>query len=119
MGSSVPHFLQLAEWQITALPHIWSIIHCLPPWPCLQRSEQEFYFRPGSDILRKILGEDSYSILSRLRQFEIFRDKDLDLRASLVAQLRIRLPMQGTQVRSLVREDPASHGATKPLRHSY
>ena len=39
---------------------------------------------------------------------------------SLVAQwLRIRLPMQGTRVRSLVREDPMFHGATKPVRHNY
>ena len=33
---------------------------------------------------------------------------------SLVVQwLRIRLPMQGTQARALVREDPTCHGATK------
>ena len=39
---------------------------------------------------------------------------------SLVAQwLRIHLPMQGTRVRSLVREDPTCHGATKPMRHNY
>ena len=39
---------------------------------------------------------------------------------SLVAQwLRICLPMQGTWVRSLVREDPTCHGATKPMRHNY
>ena len=39
---------------------------------------------------------------------------------SLVAQwLRIRLPMQGTRVRALVREDPTCHGATKPVRHNY
>ena len=41
-------------------------------------------------------------------------------RVSLVAQrLRIRLPMQGTRVRALVREDPTSRGATKPVRHNY
>ena len=41
-------------------------------------------------------------------------------RASLVAQwLRIRLPMQGTRVWSLVWEDPTCHGGTKPVRHSY
>ena len=35
--------------------------------------------------------------------------------ASLVAQwLRIHLPMQGTWVRSLAREDPTCRGATKP-----
>ena len=40
--------------------------------------------------------------------------------ASLVAQwLRIHLPMQGTWVRALVREDPTCRGATKPVRHNY
>ena len=39
---------------------------------------------------------------------------------SLVAQgLRIHLPMQGTRVRALVREDPTCRGATKPVRHNY
>ena len=39
---------------------------------------------------------------------------------SLVVQwLRIHLPMQGTWVQSLVREDPTCHGATKPVRHNY
>ena len=42
------------------------------------------------------------------------------IRASLVAQwLRICLPMQGTRVRALVREDPTCHRATKPLHHNY
>ena len=41
-------------------------------------------------------------------------------RASLVAQwLRICLPMQGTQVRALTREDPTCRGATKPVHHNY
>ena len=41
-------------------------------------------------------------------------------RASLVAQwLRIRLPMQGTRVQSVVREDPTCRGVTKPVRHNY
>ena len=39
---------------------------------------------------------------------------------SLMAQcLRIRLSMQGTQVRALVQEDPTCHGAAKPVRHNY
>ena len=43
-----------------------------------------------------------------------------DLRAFLVAQwLRICLPMQGTRVQALVREDPTCHGATKPVHHNY
>ena len=32
--------------------------------------------------------------------------------------LRIRLPMQGTRVRALVREDPTCRGATKPTSHN-
>ena len=40
--------------------------------------------------------------------------------ASLVVQsLRIRLPMQGTWVRTLVWEDPTCRRATKPMRHNY
>ena len=39
---------------------------------------------------------------------------------SLVVQwLRICLPMQGTQVRVLVWEDPTFCEATKPVRHNY
>ena len=38
---------------------------------------------------------------------------------SLVAQwLKICLPMQGTQVRAPVREDPICHGAMKPVHHN-
>ena len=49
-------------------------------------------------------------------QFTTFIPKiseEMGFWASLVAQwLRICLPMQGTWVRSLVREDPTCHGAT-------
>ena len=39
---------------------------------------------------------------------------------SLVAQwLRNRLPMQGTRVRALVREDLTCHRATKSMSHNY
>ena len=48
------------------------------------------------------------------------RTKTKNAGTSLVAQwLRIRLPMQGTRVRALVREDPTCRGATKPVRHNY
>ena len=44
----------------------------------------------------------------------------LKLRASQVAQwLRICLPMRGTRVRALAREDPTCCGATKPVSHNY
>ena len=48
------------------------------------------------------------------------KDNKNGWRASLVAQwLRARLPMQGTWVRALVREDPTCRGATKPMCHNY
>ena len=46
--------------------------------------------------------------------------KNLYAWAFLVAQcLRIRLPMQGTWVQALVREDPTCCGATEPVHHNY
>ena len=46
--------------------------------------------------------------------------KNVFFRTSLVVQwIRIRLPMQGTRVRSLVQEDATHHRATKPMSHSY
>ena len=54
------------------------------------------------------------------KTFLIINIKDVVLRTSLVGQwLRIRLPMQGTRVQALVREDPTCHGAIKPVRHNY
>ena len=45
--------------------------------------------------------------------------KNSVLGACLVAQwLRICLPVQGTGVQSLVREDPTCLGATKPVSHN-
>ena len=52
--------------------------------------------------------------------FIISRKVKTQPRASLVVQwLRIYLPMQGTQVRALVREDPTCRRATKPVHHNY
>ena len=46
--------------------------------------------------------------------------KESKLQASLVAQwLRTHLPMQETQVQSLVQEDPVPQGATNPELHNY
>ena len=42
------------------------------------------------------------------------------IRSPQVAQwIRIRQPVQGTQVQSLDQEDPTCHRATKPMNHSY
>ena len=47
-------------------------------------------------------------------------DKNVEIMGFLIAQwLRIRLPMQGTRVRSLDREDPTCRGAAKPVHHNY
>ena len=44
----------------------------------------------------------------------------IDAGTSLVAQwLRVRLPMQGTRIQALVREDPTCCRATKPVHHNY
>ena len=49
-----------------------------------------------------------------------FKKKNKKLGTSLVAQwLRIRLPVQGTWVRTLVWEDPTCRGATNPVHHNY
>ena len=54
---------------------------------------------------------DSENIISLQGSLSLRRDP----RASLVVQwLRIRLPMQGTRVRALVREDPTCCRAPKP-----
>ena len=46
--------------------------------------------------------------------------KECSTGTSLVAQwLRILLPVQGTQVRALVREEPTCRRATKRVRHNY
>ena len=66
-------------------------------------------------------------VLHNLRNFSflklLFSKKfiiEKEIGTSLVAPwLRIRLPMQGTRVRSLVWEDPAYRGPTKSVRHNY
>ena len=51
---------------------------------------------------------------------KILLSRIMNDRASLVAQwLRIRLPMQETRVRAMVRGDPTCRGATKPMCHNY
>ena len=46
--------------------------------------------------------------------------RNADSQASLVAQwLGVRLPMQGTRVRALVREDPTCRGAAGLVSHGH
>ena len=60
------------------------------------------------------------SIFFHVSLWLLDKTKDTNEGASLVVQwLRICLPMQGTWVWALVREDPTCGGATKPVRHNY
>ena len=66
------------------------------------------------------LSEVLYTKRCNIIKFKTFCDIFKDLGTSLVVQwLRICLPMQGTQVQSLVREDPTCHRGTKLVHHDY
>ena len=78
----------------------------------VRRFLRKFKTEPPYDTAIPPLGID-------LKEMKSLSQKDI-CGTSLVAQwLRIRLPMQGTWVRALVREDPTCRGATKPLYHNY
>ncbi|KAJ8784724.1 hypothetical protein J1605_008075 [Eschrichtius robustus] len=85
---------------------------------------------PRSDWAREpqLLSLRVWSLCSATREAAMYcpevylgREEILqESRASLVAQwLRILLPIQGTRVQALVREDTTCRGATKPMRHNY
>ena len=62
----------------------------------------------------------TYCDIGRIPWLHYIFFRNITLRTSLVAQwLRIHLPMQGTWVRALGREDPTCRGATKPVCHNY
>ena len=66
------------------------------------------------------IGKMNQHLKSMISRILLIRIKLSKRGASLVAQwLRIRLPMQGTRVWALVREDPTCHAATKPVSHNY
>ena len=89
---------RFAEWIQKQDPYIWGL--------------QEIHFRPRDTYRLKVRGWKKI--------FHANENQKKAGRASLVAQwLRIRLPMQETRVRALVREDLTCHGTTKPVRHNY
>ena len=69
-------------------------------------------------ILRKLKFK-VYNILSRTMKNQKKKKTILGGTSLVVQWLGIHLPMQGTWVRALVREDPTWHGATKPASHNY
>ena len=99
-----------------------SLIHlCYHPAVCLWPAPPPLRALGSSclnvGLVRSI--EDFQSKTQALYQRERLDFKSVG-RTSLVARwLRIRLPMQGTRVWALVREDPTRRGAPKPMRHNY
>ena len=106
----------------------------LPLFPPLTRSHATTAGHSKEACLRTFLLSISLSLfllllskLQALRSSDFQRTKGRNFRqhktlqrTSLVAQwLRICLPMQGTQVRALVWENPTCRGATKPVTHNY
>ena len=77
-------------------------------------------FIPIQSYLKKQEKSQISNLTLHLNQLEKEEQKSPNVGPSLVAQwLRICLPMQGTQVRALVQEDPTCRGATKPVHHNY
>ncbi|KAJ8788734.1 hypothetical protein J1605_005030 [Eschrichtius robustus] len=75
---------------------------------------------PRSDWAREpqLLSLRVWSLCSATREAAIVRGPRTAM-TSLVAQwLEIRLPVQETRARALVREDPTCRGATKPVSHN-
>ncbi|XP_032483326.1 COMM domain-containing protein 10 isoform X1 [Phocoena sinus] len=105
-----PHKLETVGWQLNLQ---------------MAHSAQAKLKSPQAVLQLGVSNEDSKSLKKVLVEFSHkelfdFYNKNEELEASLVAEwLRICLPMQGTRVQALVREDPTCHGATKPVRHNY
>ena len=94
-----------------------------------QRRKHSITHSIDTKILKKILANRSQQHIKKglhtvtrwnLSQEGKVQSKKEKKRDFPVAQwLRIHLPMQETQVRSLVREDSTCRRATKPMCHSY
>ena len=85
----------------------------------LEEHTLHFLISSHSRACKRFVPLSPTSSVKSLNGFTFFLKKETMSGTSLVAQwLRICLPMQWTQVRALVREDPTCPGATKPL-HNY
>ena len=91
----------LSKWLLNWIPTLDNIIHC---------HLLQMYFSLPFPLSNPT---NPSSFTSR------FTSKNAPLASLVVQWLRIRLPMQGTWVWSLVPGDPTCHGATKPMCHNY
>ena len=113
-------------WECKLIQPLWRTV-----WRFLKKLKIELPYDPAIPLLgiypeKTIIQKESCTTMFIAALFTIARtwkqskcpSKD-EWRASLVAQwLKIHLPMQGTRVRALVREDPTCRGATKPVSHN-
>ena len=98
--------------------HVVSFYFCLKDFKVLTLTINTYNFNISYSMSHLMM--NSYSLCMPEKVFTSPLFLKYITGASLVAQwLRIHLPMQGTQVRALVREDPTCLRATKPMRHSY
>ena len=103
------------------VPFLASPIRCFIYSTGRQQMFIEHLLCANPQVLRTPWGAKAEPTLKEcLVQWRKKETRSTETRASLVAQrLRILLPMQGTRVQALVREDPACCGATKSMRHNY
>ena len=70
-------------------------------------------------VMGSLTGQEAHYTPAALKRIKRPLERG-NLRTSLVVQwLRIHLPIQGTQVPSLLWKDSTSRRADKPMRHSY
>ena len=87
----------------------------LPCWVVWRLKERMYIEHLSQCLLHPRCSVDSWQVWM-VNQFS----KETGIGTSLVAQwLRICLPMEGTRVQALVREDPTCCRATKSVRHNY
>ena len=123
--------MALATFQVLN-SHTWLVATTLetedrmfPWWQKVLWGSNGLAYEHSSRWMRQV--EDKIIRESGLRNWEDMAWKDciVDFEitenwASLVPQwLRIRLPMQGTQVRALVQEDAICRSVTKPVHHNF
>ena len=96
-------------------------LQCL--WGLPTRNRPQILTPVGDRVIREDeFGDQEQEALKKKKKIKRRKGKEKNYQqgTSLVEQwLRIRLPMQGTQVQALVREDPTCCGGTKPVCHNY